>query len=435
VPDLLDDLRRYGDAVETAALDRDRPAYVADDEPEMLPAGRSPSRRMVLVGVAAVVLAAFVVSLTVLLRNDDHDSVRIDTPPTSITPDPPDGPIQPTVLPASNASWRELDAGPLRPRFGHATIWTGEDLIVWGGTIRDNLQDEKLSDGASYDVERGTWTLLPPSPLSARSEPVAAWTGQEALMWGDANGLDLDGAAYNPVTGVWRMIAPAPLPHGLEYSGAWTGTELVVLGARTTTPQAAAYDPESDRWRELDPPQIVLSEGAPRFEVVSTGERLVALGQFDQADPTQVLVYDPQTDEWSSRRPPEESARLLGAASIDGLVYTYGHSSNPNIGGLRSFDPVNDVWSPVVVVSDLGCAGGQEFAQTRSGIYATACGRAGLYEPDRYWMPIAPASPGPPSYLGETGEVGGRQLLWYGADHAALDQSGEQKMGLWTLTP
>jgi hypothetical protein len=435
VPDLLDDLRRYGDAVETAALDRDRPAYVPDDDPEMLPAGRRPRRRMVLVGVAAVALVTLVVSLTVLLSNDDHDSVRIDTPPTSITnQDPLDGPIQPTVLPASNASWKKLDAGPLRPRFGHATVWTGEDLIVWGGTA-SGLQDETLSDGASYDVERGTWAPLPPSPLSARSGPIAAWTGQEVLVWGDADGFDLDGAAYKPATGGWRVIAPAPLPQGLEYSGAWTGTELVVLGARTTSPQAAAYNPESDRWRELDPPEIVLTEGAPRFEVVSTGERIVALGQFGLADPTQVLVYDPQTDEWSSRRPPEEGVRPLGAASIDGLVYTYGESLNPNVGGLQSFDPVNDIWSPLVDVDDLGCAGGQQFAQTRSGIYATACGRAGLYDPGPYWMPVAAASPGPPSYLGETGEVGGRQLLWYGADHAALDQSGEQKMGLWSLTP
>jgi Galactose oxidase, central domain len=42
----------------------------------------------------------------------------------------------------------------------------------------------------------GAWTALPTSPLRGRGEPVAVWTGRQLLVWGGADAND--GARYTP---------------------------------------------------------------------------------------------------------------------------------------------------------------------------------------------------------------------------------------------
>jgi hypothetical protein len=142
----------------------------------------------------------------------------------------------------------------------------------------------------------GEWRQMAPSPLSARTQPVSAWTGTELIVWsgvpetsdmcGDEGGGPLcgapavfDGAAYDPATDTWRTIADGPDPAGgaptqLIPKGAWTGSELVVWGG-WGDPIAAAYDPASNRWRELPPGPLDARDG---HVVVAWGERVAVLG-------------------------------------------------------------------------------------------------------------------------------------------------------------
>jgi hypothetical protein len=73
------------------------------------------------------------------------------------------------------------------------------------------------ADGATYDPGADTWSSLPASPLLRRSGHSAVWTGTDVLIWGggaeDRHGGDpespnqpdppdffmaSDGAAYRP---------------------------------------------------------------------------------------------------------------------------------------------------------------------------------------------------------------------------------------------
>jgi hypothetical protein len=445
VPDLLDDLRRYGDAVETAALDRDRPAYVADDEPEMLPAGRSPSRRRVLVGVAAVALVALVVSLTVLLGDDDHDSVRIDTPPTSITPPVTALPItEPLPLvpasevPASAAQWRRLDPGPLGLRTAPSTVWTGSEMIIWGGGGEPASVAQTpyptFDDGAAYEPATDRWSSLPPAPIPGRALHIGVWTGSEMIIWGGGgDGTDFhpknDGAAYEPTSREWRTITPSPLPTGPTYAGAWTGQEMVVVGTGDGDVHAASYDPESDSWDLLDTTGLRLEADLPTLDVLWTGSRIVAVTTLPLGPGPTALIFDPSTEQWSTTKPPDYGARAIATATLGGVVYLVSFHQWPE--GTIALDPATGTWGPHVQL-DLSCEGGHQIAPVASRLFVTACGRSGFYDPAAAsWQPVASAIGGTANTVRWTGG----QLLWLGIDFEALENGGPGAAGLWSLTP
>jgi hypothetical protein len=102
--------------------------------------------------------------------------------------------------------WRRLPDMDL-PRFHHMAVWTGKRLLVWGGST--SPFDERTgtfatpAHGVSYDPATQRWEALPSSPLRGRTEAVAVWTGDEMLIWGGfaRDGRTLaDGAAYRPTT-------------------------------------------------------------------------------------------------------------------------------------------------------------------------------------------------------------------------------------------
>jgi N-acetylneuraminic acid mutarotase len=58
--------------------------------------------------------------------------------------------------------------------------------------------------GFAYDPKADRWTSLPRSPLSARAAATAVWTGREVLLWGGVTGPNntglLDGAIFRPAS-------------------------------------------------------------------------------------------------------------------------------------------------------------------------------------------------------------------------------------------
>jgi hypothetical protein len=438
VPDLLDDLRRYGDAVETAALDRDRPAYVADDEPEMLPAGRSPSRRMVLVGVAAVALVALVVSLTVLLRNDDHDSVRIDTPPTSITP-PTEGLPEPAKkLPATTAYLIDgLDPGPLRARRDFAQVWSGERMVVWGGA-----QPEVggfYNDGAAYDPDLDRWAMLPTTTLEPRAWPVAAWADDKLIIWGGSDvraeggapitGTFVNGAALDLAASTWRPLAQSPLPVGPLYSGVWTGSELVVVGADETETHAAAYDPESDSWRGLSTAGFRSNAPNRPLLIEWTGHRVVAAERVQRSQ-ISVLILDAVAASARVATLPISGGTALDIAAVNGLAHIA--TKDQLFTGTWSLDPLSGTWDEPVNIAHLECEYFPELVSLGTRVLLDLCGLA-LYHPDERSSQVL--SPNTPVPLGATDALwtGEQLLLWFSGIPAGTPNFTETAPGFWGL--
>jgi hypothetical protein len=47
--------------------------------------------------------------------------------------------------------WQPVTAGPLSGRNLHTAVWTGQEMLVWGGI--DPGGDSPLSDGAAFRPE------------------------------------------------------------------------------------------------------------------------------------------------------------------------------------------------------------------------------------------------------------------------------------------
>ncbi len=113
---------------------------------------------------------------------------------------------------ASDWQWNVGAEAPILLRSGHVSVWTGTELVVWGGS-RPNDGDpgiiDTLDDGAAYDPATDTWRILAPSPLAGRTGAGVVWTGAEILVLATQGGgvlPTLDGAAYNPTTDTWRVL-------------------------------------------------------------------------------------------------------------------------------------------------------------------------------------------------------------------------------------
>jgi N-acetylneuraminic acid mutarotase len=131
--------------------------------------------------------------------------------------------------PAGN-SWTLIASflsGAPSARGWHTAVWTGSEMIIWGGT-------PGLNDGGRYNPAGDSWAALSPSGLAGRSQHTAVWTGAEMIVWGGTpnNNTSLnDGARYNPGANSWTPVSGIGGPAGRsQHTAIWTGSEMIVWG-------------------------------------------------------------------------------------------------------------------------------------------------------------------------------------------------------------
>ena len=187
--------------------------------------------------------------------------------------------LEPTTTIATDST--AIDPGPLVARGGHSVIWTGEEMIVWGGENSDG--GLRLGDGAAFSPSTSAWRVVAQAPLSPRFLHVAAWTGDEMLVVGGRG--ERDGAAYDPANDSWREIEESPIPldstsvSDSAVGSVWNGQDLVVWSIATN--QVAAYTPEADTWRILPSIDLTGDAGVLRW----TGADLYAFADRSYSQP------------------------------------------------------------------------------------------------------------------------------------------------------
>ena len=188
------------------------------------------------------------------------------------------------------------------PRHDHTALWTGTEMLVWGG-IGAGSAPANLGDGARYSPVTNSWVPISTTGApSSRSGHVAVWTGTEMLIWGGrGNSFNAlaHGAAYNPTTDTWHPLPPSPFPAAADATGVWTGREMMLCCATTN----AAYNPATDTWR---PVPVEPTGTVPRFGQTAlwTGTEMIVAGGA-VCPPAKCVTagpggrYDPSTDAWT----------------------------------------------------------------------------------------------------------------------------------------
>ena len=211
-------------------------------------------------------------------------------------------------------TWIPMDSsvGPTA-RTEHTMIWTGNEVIIFGGrSSYYSYPSSYLNTGARFDPKTGAWegiaTELAPSP---RSLHMAVWTGKEMIVWGGntnsaSTGLLKTGARYYPTRNTWTPMTSQGAPVAMRGDTAiWTGQEMVVLSGMGGPIKGGRYHPTTDQW------EAVSTTGAPRagslyssyypqdlpITTVWTGQEILIFGNVT---PGPGARYNPLTDVWTS---------------------------------------------------------------------------------------------------------------------------------------
>ena len=212
--------------------------------------------------------------------------------------------LQPDWDTPASSTWLSMPEPPFVAGRGHTAVWTGSELIAWGG---ESHAIER--QGAIYDPMLDRWSSVPRGNApDARSGHTAVWTGSEMVVWGGADeaGLPLStGGLYDPVAAGWSPTGGSPPAARTDHTAVWTGTDMIVWGGFSDTDSlssGAAYDPALDQWTATGgtPP-----EGRGLHTAVWTGSEMVVFGGLtdcpSSCDPTNdAAIYDPVLDTWSA---------------------------------------------------------------------------------------------------------------------------------------
>ncbi len=121
-------------------------------------------------------------------------------------------------------------------RANHTAVWTGTEMIIWGG----DFGGTPCADGKRYTPSTNTWTSMSSTGApSARTTHTAIWTGSKMIVWGGNNGSTYynTGGEYSPGSNSWVATdtSSADLPVArTNHSAIWTGTYMTIWGGLQT---------------------------------------------------------------------------------------------------------------------------------------------------------------------------------------------------------
>lgn len=215
----------------------------------------------------------------------------------------------------------ELGEVPPSP-LGHSreAAWTGAELVVW-----PTESSRTTKRGLAYNPIEDTWRTLP-DPPAWPAMPDVVWTGEELITWGGLPGsasVDYSeravGSSYDPATNAWTPM-PETLPDPESYEGnlgsqtlIWTGAELIVstghLGTGLGTEESLlfSYQPRSETWELLG----ISPVSGYNTKGMVAGNRLV----FFEVDG--LFVSEPQWGFQDSGEPKGEAVEVASVVEPD----------------------------------------------------------------------------------------------------------------------
>jgi N-acetylneuraminic acid mutarotase len=251
-------------------------------------------------------------------------------------------------------------------RFSCTGIWTGTQMIVWGGVGTNTGQ--ALNDGGRYNPATDIWspTSVGANVPSGRSGHTALWTGSRMLVWGGSSttGLTNSGGIYDPATDSWTATSVgANVPFARSgHTAVWTNTKMLVWGGNLSgqnwTDTGAQYDPSADTWFPTSLAANVPT-GRDRHSAVWTGTEMVIWGgrsSFQSAVLRTGARYNPVTDLWTptSVQSAVPAARKWHTGIWTGAEFiVWGGYDKNTPGSLASggrYDPATDSWTPTSTI-------------------------------------------------------------------------------------
>jgi len=186
------------------------------------------------------------------------------------------------------------------PRGGNTAVWTGSEMIVWGGD-----DGQSVNTGGRYNPATDTWTATNTTnaPLG-RIFHTAVWDGGEMIVWGGWNEIELStGGRYSPGTNSWTATTTTNAPSArFNHTAVWTGSEMIVWGGwngSNAFNTGGRYNPGTDGWTTTS----TTNAPTPRYDhtAVGIGSEMIVWGGRNAGNYFNTGgKYNPNTDSWAA---------------------------------------------------------------------------------------------------------------------------------------
>ena len=244
-------------------------------------------------------------------------------------------------------------------RIFHTAVWTGSEMIVWGG----HGDGAELNTGGRYSPATDSWTLISTNAPSARIDHTGVWTGSEMIVWGGSGGPNYfnTGGRYNPTTDTWQPTSTTGAPEARwDHTATWTGNEMIVWGGHDFSGASftgGRYNPSMDTWTATSTTNAPTARQA--HTAVWTGCEMIVWGGIGN-NSTFLNTggrYNPLTDSWtaiSTNNAPSGRDSHGAVWTNSGMIvwggYFYdGISHYLDTGG--TYDPGTDSWTPTTIIN------------------------------------------------------------------------------------
>lgn len=277
------------------------------------------------------------------------------------------------------------------PRYFHTAVWTGSEMIVWGGLDTDS---NYLNTGARYNPATDSWQSMSTTGApDARRRHTAVWTGSEMIVWGGENGSGVlnTGGRYDPVSDTWSPMSMNAVPSARAMQTAvWTGSEMIIWGGSgTSTYIGGRYNPSNDTW------QAMSSTGAPSslllHTAVWTGTEMIVWGGRYSTYLSSGGIYNPVSNSWQTTSEIcAPTGRTLHTAVWDGkqMIIWGGKNSSADLNSGGAYDLSSDTWratqflaAPPAIYTPSGIWTGSQMIIWGSNILSSNPGIGGLFTP------------------------------------------------------
>jgi N-acetylneuraminic acid mutarotase len=343
-------------------------------------------------------------------------------------------------------------AGPPDGRDGHTAVWTGNEMIIWGGT------GSGLNTGARYNPSTDSWTATSTTNApTARLRHTAVWTGSEMIIWG---GDSYDGAQrlywntggrYNPSTNSWTATGATNAPSARSgHSAVWTGSEMIVWGgsnATTVFNTGGRYNRSTNSWTAT----ATVNAPTARYgaSTVWTGSEMIVWGGYNSGTYFNTGGrYNPSTNSWMATTATNApSARSDQSAVWTGseMILWGGYNGNNNVNTGGRYNPATNSWATTSTINAPSGRSGHTAVWTGSQMIiwggiggGQLLGNGGRYNPGtNSWM-VTTTNNAPSARFGHTVIwTGNEMIVWGGVDFGSVTNTGGRynpSTNSWTAT-
>lgn len=253
-------------------------------------------------------------------------------------------------------SWNEGQPMPTN-RTEISSEKIGDRIYVLGGA--DYLKDGIMNTVEIYDPINDTWAQSTPLPISIDHTAAVSYEGKLFLVGGFLEDKDPTDKLwiYDSTSDTWTEGAPLSSPRGALAAEIINGTIYAIGGVNSTHHPVTtneAYSIENNTWSIKEPmtkPRHHVASAVVGDSIYVLGGRLLGNGEPSEINEALTNMddnsrYDPETDKWVELEPMQVRRSGFSASEMNDQIYVFGGQiPNGATDKVERYDPLTNKWT------------------------------------------------------------------------------------------